>query len=125
MICLGGCRGLEEQIDKQGFDLGPVPGDAMIAGRLGPAQLEPVEGAFAGQRRTILAPCGQLSGQHRHRRVVAQLVMIDQIFIAQRNPEAALPDHGADLILGQLGGAAIGETFGKPLDQSDPPIRRS
>jgi hypothetical protein len=56
---------------------------------------------------------------------VAQLVVINQILIAQRNPEDALSDHGPDLMLDQLWGAAIGETRSKPLDQSDRAIRRS
>ena len=56
---------------------------------------------------------------------MAQLVVIDQIFVAQRNPEDALPDHGPDLMLDQLRRAAIGETGGKPLDQSDRAIRGS
>ena len=45
--------------------------------------------------------------------------------LSPRSPEQskdALPDHGADLMLGQLRRAAIGETGGKPLDQS--PIAR-
>jgi hypothetical protein len=55
---------------------------------------------------------------------VAQLVVIDQIFIAQRKPKEALPDQRADFMLGQLGGTAVDETRRKPLDQSDRPIRR-
>ena len=91
----------------------------MVAGRRCAAQLQPVECRFAGQRRTILAPGRQLAGQHCHRRVVAQLIVIDQIFVAQRNPKDALPDQRADFMLSQLGGAAIGETRRKPIDQSD------
>src|SRR5437588_8026437 len=71
---------LHEQIDKQRLDPGAVPGDPMIAGRLYAAPLEPVECALAGQRRTILATGRQLAGQHRHGRVVAQLVVVDQVF---------------------------------------------
>ena len=55
---------------------------------------------------------------------MAQLVVIDQIFVAQRNPEYALPDQCADLMRDQFGCAAIGETRSKPLDQSDRPVRR-
>ena len=66
-----------EQIDKQSRDLGAVPGDPEIAGRLYAAPLEPVECALAGERRTILATGRELAGQHRHCRVVAQLVVID------------------------------------------------
>jgi hypothetical protein len=54
---------------------------------------------------------------------VAQLVVIDQIFIAQRNPEDALPDQGSDSVLDELGRAAVGKTTGKPLDQANRPVR--
>ena len=65
-----------KQIDKQRLDPGAVPGDPVIARQLRPAQLKPVERRFAGQRRAILTPRRQLAGQHRHRRVVAQLVVM-------------------------------------------------
>jgi hypothetical protein len=116
---------LHEQIDKQRLDPGAVPGDPMIARQLRPAPLEPVERRFAGQRCTILAACRQLAGQHRHCRVVTQLVVIDQIFVAQRYPEHALPHQCYHFVLDQLGRAAVGKTPGKPLDQLDRSIRRS
>jgi hypothetical protein len=115
---------LEKQIDKQRFDLCRIPGDAVVARRRRAAQLQPVECRFAGQRRTIPAARRQLAGQHRQRRVVAQLVVIDQILITQRNPEHALSDQRLDRVLDQRRRAAIGETRGKPLDHSDRPIRR-
>ena len=115
----------QEQIDKQPLDLGPVPGDPVIAGQLRPAPLHPVERRFAGQRRTILAARRQLAGQHRHCRVVAQLVMIDQVFIAQRQRKNPLPDQGSDGVLDQLPRAAVGKTIGKPIDQPDRPVRCS
>jgi hypothetical protein len=115
---------LHEQIDKQRLDPGAVPSDPVIARQLRPAQLEPVEGALAGQRRTILAAGRQLAGQHRHGRVVTPLVVIDQIFIAQRQREDPLPDQRHHFVLDQLRRAAVRKTSGKPLDQPDRPIRR-
>jgi hypothetical protein len=115
---------LQEQIDKQRLDLGAIPGDPVIARQLRPAPLQPVERRFAGQRRTIPAAGRQLAGQHRHCRVVAQLVVIDQIFIAQRNSEHALPDQRRHFVLDQFRRAAVGKTLGKPLDQPDCPICR-
>jgi len=56
---------------------------------------------------------------------VAQLVVIDQIFIAQRQREDPLPDQRTDSVLDQLRRAAVGETLGKPIDEPDRPIRRS
>ena len=54
----------------------------MVARQRRSAQLQPVERRFAGQRRAILAAGRQLAGQYRQRRVVAQLVVIDQILVA-------------------------------------------
>jgi hypothetical protein len=55
------CRGLgmsiQEQIDEQGLNGRTIGGNAGIAGWLVAAELEPVQGAFASQRRTVLA-CG-------------------------------------------------------------------
>jgi hypothetical protein len=115
---------LQEQIDKQPLDLGPVPGDPVIARQLRPAQLEPVERRFAGQGRTTLAPRRQLASQHRQCRIVAQLVVIDQVFVAQRQRKDSLPDQGSDGVLDQLRRAAVDETLGKPIDQPDRPVRR-
>jgi hypothetical protein len=61
--------------------------------QLRPAQLQPVERRFAGERRAILAPGRQLAGEHRQCRVVAQLVVIDEIFVAQRQRKNPLPDQ--------------------------------
>ena len=116
---------LEKELDKQRFDPGAIPGDAVVAVQLRSTQLQPIERRFAGQRRTILAPRRELAGQYRQRRIVTQLVMINQILITQRNPEDALSDQRPDLVLDQRRRAAIGETRGKPPDQSDRPIRRS
>jgi hypothetical protein len=113
-----------KQIDKQGLDLGPIPSDPVIARQLRPAQLKPVERRFAGQRRAILTPRRQLAGQHRHRRVVAQLVVIDEVFVAQRQRKNPLPDHRPDSVLDQFRRAAVSETFGKPIDQPDRLVRR-
>ena len=115
---------LEEQIDKQRFDLGLFPGDPVIARQLRPAQLQPVERRFAGQRCAILAPRRQLAGQHRHCQVVAQLIVIDQIFITQRQRKNPLSDQCPDGVLDQLRRAIIGKTLGKPIDQPDRPVGR-
>ena len=116
--------GFQKQIDKQRLDPCPIPGDPVIARQLRPAQLEPVERRFARQRRAILAPRRQLAGQHRHRRIVAQLVVIDQVFVAQRNAKHALSDQRHHFVLDQLRRPAVRETLGKPIDQPDRPVRR-
>ena len=115
----------QKQIDKQPLDLCPIPGDPVIARQLRPAQLQPVERAFPRQWRAILAAGRQLTGQHRHRRVVAQLVVIDQVFVTQRNPKHPLSDQRHHFVLNQLSCPAVRKTISKPLNQADRPVRRS
>ena len=117
-----GRMGIEKQIDKQPFDRRRVMADLVIARRLRPAQLQPVERRFAGQRRTIRAPRLKLAAQHRHDRVVPQLVVVDQVLIAQRNPQYPLAHQARHLVHHQLGHTVIGEAAGQALDQPDLPI---
>jgi hypothetical protein len=53
---------------------------------------------------------------------VAQLVVVDQILVAQRNPNHPLPDQSPYRVLDQLRRAVVGEAAGKTLDQPDRPI---
>jgi hypothetical protein len=91
----------------------------VIAGRLRLAQFQPVERRFAGQRRTIGPLCRQLAAQHRHHRVVAQLVVVDQVLVAQGDPEHPLTHQARHRVLDQFGRPVIGETAGKALDQPE------
>ena len=91
----------------------------MVRGR-GAAILEPVQGALAGQRDAavarpsarravqVLAPAGQ--GQ---KPVVAQLVVVVDILVAERQSEHPLADQGLEAVLdhglvAQENGAAVG-----------------
>ena len=114
--------GVDKQVDKQPLDRRRVIADLVIAGRLRPAQFQPIERRFAGQRRTI-GPLGrQLAAKHRHNRVVAQLVVVDQVLVAQRNPEHPLTHQTRHLVYHQVGRTVIGEAAGKAFDHSDLPI---
>jgi len=53
---------------------------------------------------------------------VPQLVVVDQVLVAQRNPQHPLAHQAHHLVHHQLGRAMIGEAAGKALDQSDLPI---
>jgi len=116
---------LQEQIDQQPFDRRRIMADLVIARWLRPAQLQPVQRRFAGDRRAAPAPGRQFAGQHRQHRVVTQRVVVDQVFVAERQAEHPLPHQGADLMLDQLRGTAIPEAQSEPVDQPDRPIRRS
>jgi hypothetical protein len=50
---------------------------------------------------------------------VAQLVVVDQILVAQGQPKHPLTDQAPDGVLDQIGITVIGEAVGKPLDQPD------
>ena len=112
---------VEKDLDEQRFDLRPVIGDLVIARGLRRAQFQPVQRRFARQGRAIRAPRFQLAGQDRHHRVMAQIVVVDQILVAQRNPKPPLPNQGGPRVLNQIRRAVVGETAGKPLDQPDRP----
>ena len=78
-----------------------IVADLVIARRLQPAQLQPVERRLAGHRRAILAPRRKLARQHRHHRIVAQLVVVVEILIAERDPEHPLAHQRRHLMLDQ------------------------
>ena len=62
---------------------------------------------------------GILEGPYGHHRVVAQLVVIHQILIAEGDPEDPLTNQPRHRVLDQIGVAVIGETAGKAIDQPD------
>ena len=99
--------------------------DLVIARRSLKAQFEPVERRFAGHWRTVLALRCKLARKHRHHRVMAQLVVIVDVLIAQCNPEHPLANQRFDEMFDQLRAAAIDEARGKALGQPDRTIRCS
>jgi hypothetical protein len=58
-------------------------------------KFQPVQRALAGQGIFQLAP----ARQHGHQRIVAQLLMIVQVLVAQRQPVDALREHLGKLVL--------------------------
>jgi len=92
-------------------------GDLVVARRLCPAQLQSVQRALACQWRAILALRFQLpGGQHCHQRVVAQLVVIVQVLVAERDPIHALSHQRANLMHYHLGHSTVREAGGKSID---------
>jgi hypothetical protein len=80
----------QEQIDHQPLEGDRVVTDLVIARRLQTAQLQPVQRRLGGDRRAVLAARFELAGQHRHYRIVAQLVVVVEVLIAERDPEHPL-----------------------------------
>jgi hypothetical protein len=96
----------------------------VIARRLRPAQLKAVERRLASHRRAVCPPRLKLAGQHRHRRIVTQFVVIVDVLVAQRNPKHPLTHQGLNAVLDQFLAATIVEASCKPFDQSNRLVRR-
>jgi hypothetical protein len=114
----GRCGGrLEVELRQQSVDgLGRVR-DLVIAG-VAARQFEPVQRALAGQRLVHFA----LAAEQRKQRIGAQLLVIVEVFVAQRQPEEALSQHLRQLVLDQQGRAAIAEAARQPPQKVDPAI---
>jgi hypothetical protein len=117
--------GVEEEVDEQALDRLGIVADLVVARGLGRRVLEPVQGALAGQRRAVLAPGGELASKRREHRVVAQLIVVDQVLVAERDAEHALGHHRRDAVLDPPRRPAIVEAAGEPAHQPDRPIGRA
>jgi hypothetical protein len=115
---------VQEQLDQQPLDGNRIVTDLVVARRLQPAQFQPVQRRLAGNRRTVLAPRCQLARQHRHHRVMAQLVVVIEVLIAKRDPKYPLRQQGDHLMLDQRLAPCVVEAPGKPLRQLDRAIGR-
>jgi len=56
---------------------------------------------------------------------MAELIVVDQVFIARRQSEHALADQRLDLVLDQLLAAHIVEAGGEAIDEADRPVGRA
>ena len=100
---LAGCTLMrfQKEIDQQRVDLCSVAIDLVILRRMAPRRvLQTIERALASQRLAVGPQHrAQLARQHRQRCVLAELVVIIEVLIAQRQAEDALPDQCVDLML--------------------------
>jgi hypothetical protein len=112
---------LHEQVDQQALDHRRIVADLVIAGRQRPAQFQPVQRRLARHRSAILSPGFELAGEDRHHRVMAELIVIVEVLIAERQSEHALADQRLDLVLDQLLAARVAEAGRKPIDETDRP----
>jgi hypothetical protein len=125
--------GGEEGVDEEGVDRVRIDGDPPIAILLrlvGRAPLEPVQRALAGQRMTtiLLAPplgAGRVRLAHHRRQqgVPAQLVVVDEVLVAERQGKDPLPDEMVDRVLAALRIAMVDEAGGEAVEQLRRPIR--
>ncbi len=113
---------LQEQRHRQRLDRRRVVGDLVIARRVLSAQFQPVQRRLAGHRCAILAPGFKLARQHRHQRVVPQLVVVVEIFVTERDAKDPLPDQRPDRMLDQILPAMIAKAIRKAPHHIDRPI---
>jgi hypothetical protein len=111
----------EEKIHQQPIDLRIVAIDLVILRRMSPRRvLQAIERALASQRLAVGPQHRvQLARQHRKRRILAQLVVIVEVFIAQRQAEDALSHQGLDLMLDIARVAPIDEAVGEATHQPE------
>ena len=79
----------------------------------------PATGAQSSRRAV------ELARQHRHHRIVAQLVVVVEILVAERNPEYPLAHQRRDLMLDQFWAPLVVKARRKPIHHSDRAIRRA
>ena len=126
MIRAGGLLvGVEEEIDEQVLDRRRIMTDAAIAMRALGRVLEPVERALARQRRQPRALRLEPAEHGAEHRVAAQVVMVDQVLVAERDAEHALADQRRQLVRDPAGIAAVGEAGGEAVDEPDRPVGRA
>jgi hypothetical protein len=106
------------------LDRSRIVADPMIArwrARLAFRQrmLQPRQRRLASHRRAVLALCLELARQHRHHRIVPQLVVVDQVLVAEHDAEHALADQRLYPVRDKLWPAAIPEAAGKGVDRLD------
>jgi len=105
---------LDEKIREQRVDLLRRVVDLVIPLRAA-GQLQPVQRAFTGQRSFGLA----LAAHQGHQRIVPQLLVVVEVFIAQRQTVDALRQHLAQTVLDPVLPPPVGETGRHTLQQTD------
>ena len=89
---------VEEQVHEQRLDRGAVVADPVIARRLRPAQFQAVERALSREWGTVGMAGRELAREHGHHRVVAELVVVGQVLVAERDAEHALHQQYLDRV---------------------------
>ncbi len=111
------CVRLDEQIAQQRVDLLRLVVDLVIA-LIAARKLQPVQRALA-RKRLVERP---LAAQHRHQRIVPQLLVIVEIFVAQRESEDALREHLAQPVHDPIRTPLVGKRGRQSLEETDPAL---
>jgi len=84
--------------------------------------LEPVQRAFAGERRAVHALGLEPLGEQREHRIVAQVVVVADILVAKRDADDPLSHQGGEAVHHLVRRAPIHKAGCHPVDQADRPI---
>ena len=106
--------GVKKDVDKQPLDRRAVMIELVVpvlADLVG--MLQPVQRRLPGEPATGLVEHGS------ERRIVAQLIVIDQVLVAEREPEDALAQQVGNGVGDAVGQPQIAEAFGQPIGQPD------
>jgi hypothetical protein len=68
---------------------------------------------------------GELAGKRRQHRIVAQVIVVDQVLVAKRNAEHALRHHRLDRVLDLRLITTVVEAGREPRHQADRAISRA
>jgi hypothetical protein len=117
------CVRLEEEVDEQGLDRRGFMRDLAVLRRRVAREFQPVQRRFARRRRAVAAPSLKLARQHRHQRVVTKLIVIVEVFVAERDAEHTLADERGDRVLDEPWVSRVAETSRKPPHQIQTPVR--
>jgi hypothetical protein len=88
----------QKHIDEQRLDRRRVMAHLVIPRWLRPAQFQPVQRRLAGQRCAVAAPRLQRASHHCQHRIVPQLVVVVQVFIAKRDADHTLHHQRVDAV---------------------------
>lgn len=114
---------LNEEVDKQRLHRIAVYGELVVAVfGIRRCVLQPVERRLSRQHRTIGAPRFELARKQTQHRIMAQLVMVVQVLIAERNAMHALRNQRFQAVLYLILIAAIAETGRGTTRQADAPV---
>jgi hypothetical protein len=111
--------GIQEQVHEQRLDRAGIDADPGIAAWLGTPVLQPVQRAFARQRRAIAAPGFKLAGQHRQHRVVAEFIVVNEVLVAERDADHALHQQGLKAVFDKGRVAMVLKARSQPPGQAD------
>ncbi len=85
--------------------------------------LQPVQCALARQGRGLIPGALELAQKHAQDRIAAQIVVVVEVLIAERQAEHALPNQSLQRVDGEKPAATVGKARGEPFGQPDRVVR--